>query len=102
MTDPDTKKRILERRRRFLAAALTGAGVASCTPAQGNPEEPASAAPVVVSVEKPHEDAGPAEEADAGAPIDPPETHPTVCLSDDPIDPEPEPRPCLSIAPTNP
>ena len=97
MTDADTKKRILERRRRFMAAALTGVGVVSCTPA-GGPEKPSSAAPVLVSVEKPP-DAAPMKEEDASTALEP-EPPPTVCLSDEPIDPEAVP--CLSIPPTNP
>ena len=101
MTSSDAKQRILARRRQFLAAAMAGAGVAACTPSTDSGDRPTSAAPVVVSVEKPNADAGIAE-PDASEPMAP-EPEPMVCLSEAPMEPEDPPlRPCLSIAPTNP
>lgn len=94
MTDSDTKRRIIARRRRFVAAAIAGAGVAGC--ASGHSEQPTSPAPVVVSVEKP-----PQPDA-ADDPKEPPErepgAEPTVCLSVAPEDEAP-PEICLSYAP---
>jgi hypothetical protein len=101
MKSSDAKQRILARRRQFLAAAMAGAGVAACTPSADSGDRPTSAAPVVVSVEKPNADAG-AEEPDAAEPVVP-EPEPMVCLSEAPEEPdEPPLRPCLSIAPINP
>lgn len=95
--------RILERRKRFLAAALATAGVASCTPGAGSGEPNATptatptATPVAAPSETPSEDAALAREHDPApeaAPIEPGpewELGPTICLSDDIIDGELKP-----------
>ncbi len=97
MTDRTIKDRILARRNQFLALAVTGAGAVACTPSAG--QEPSSA-PLVVAVEPPATDADAPKDAGV-VQVEPepgePDAGPVVCLS-----PEPEMRPCLSVAPPNP
>ncbi|MEZ4222802.1 MAG: hypothetical protein R3B13_17810 [Polyangiaceae bacterium] len=90
------KQTILERRRRFLAAALTSAGVAAAVQGCGGKQAEPQAC-----LEPPREhygpdeyvaDAGPATD-DAGSAEDAPQPLPQPCLSDVP------PQVCLSPPP---
>lgn len=121
---PAARKVILERRARFLAAALAGAGIATSTACDRPqvcleaPMRTTTSAPVTVEtaevcleVAEPPPEAGAPSEPDAGAatgasgqrPTDkavPTATvpKPRVCLS--PARPKP-PQPCLSVRPPN-
>jgi hypothetical protein len=99
MGSPPIRIRILERRKRFVAAALTTAGVASCTPGAGSGEPNVTpiATPVIAPAETPDEDAAIATEHDStseASALEPgPERElgPSICLSDDIIEGELKP-----------
>jgi len=105
----DSKKLILARRARFVAAALAGVGVAcGKEPAQPQPclspvyvappdaePMPCLSPPVYVP---PDADTTTTEASDAGAGAEPDAAKPMPCLSPRP-NPTPPPRPCLSVVP---
>lgn len=106
----DSKKMILARRARFVAAALAGVGVA-CGKEQAQPQPCLSQVYVAPDAEpmpclSPPVYVPPDAEAtkdDAGGPVDagsaePDAARPMPCLSPRPNPTQP-PRPCLSVAP---
>jgi hypothetical protein len=112
MSDESAKKTILSRRARFVAAAMMGAGAASCSTC--TPEPCLSAAPITDTAPVPCLSAAPsvclsptAMPSDTGATTgrDPPDAGPDAaapppmpCLSMVPPKVKPPPRPCLKPA----
>ena len=96
----DARKKILERRAAFVAAAIASiAATSSCEPKPAiSPEPCLSVMP---------DETGPREAEDAAVEVvevgPTPEPHPAVCLSPMPppadAGPKPIPQPCLSVVP---
>lgn len=90
----DARRQILQRRARFVAAAVTSLGIATSCGEKPKPQ------PCLSQTATPTSDAGPPPAEDTG-------TAPTVCLSVAPqeagpeadIVSEPSPKPCLSQPP---
>jgi hypothetical protein len=112
MRDDDAKRAILARRARFVAAAMMGAGLASCerepppVPCLSVAIVPPDAAPpqpcLSIAVLTPPPDGTGTTiggGADAGSP-DAGDVKPRPCLKIKPPDPQtPKPRICLDVAP---
>ncbi len=99
--DPD-RAAILERRKRFIALALTGLSTAACDRGGPNPPKPDACLKTMPRQEKADDDGGPPPQPCLSMPQPQPQPEPEVppqpCLKMVAPEPDPQPQVCLKMA----